>query len=274
MRIEGANALVAGGASGLGAATARRLQADGANVTIADLNAEKGEALARGARARRSSAATSPSPSRSRPPSPRPATTSGSPSAAPASAGPRRSPASAAPHQFEPFRITVTVNLIGTFNVLRLAAAAMLANEPDDGGECGVIVNTASIAAYDGQIGQIAYAASKGGIVGMTLPAARDLASARIRVCTIAPGLFDTPLLAALPEEARDGARRLGAAPAPPRHPDGVRRAGRPHRREPDAQRRGHPARRRAAHGTAVVAAAPPNVNGGWVGVGRAPRRR
>ena len=113
------------------------------------------------------------------------------------------------PHQFEPFRITVTVNLIGTFNVLRLAAAAMLANEPDDGGECGVIVNTASIAAYDGQIGQIAYAASKGGVVGMTLPAARDLASARVRVCTIAPGLFDTPLLAALPEEAREA---LGAS--------------------------------------------------------------
>ena len=107
------------------------------------------------------------------------------------------------PHQFEPFRITVTINLIGTFNVLRLAAAAMLGNEPDDGGECGVIVNTASIAAFDGQIGQIAYAASKGGVVGMTLPAARDLASARVRVCTIAPGLFDTPLLAALPEEAR-----------------------------------------------------------------------
>jgi 3-hydroxyacyl-CoA dehydrogenase/3-hydroxy-2-methylbutyryl-CoA dehydrogenase len=95
------------------------------------------------------------------------------------------------------------VNLIGTFNVLRLAAAAMLANEPDDGGESGVIVNTASIAAYDGQIGQIAYAASKGGVVGMTLPAARDLASSRVRVCTIAPGLFDTPLLAGLPEEAR-----------------------------------------------------------------------
>ena len=157
------------------------------------------------------------------------------------------------PHQFDPFRITVTVNLIGTFNVLRLAAAAMLANEPDDGGECGVIVNTASIAAYDGQIGQVAYAASKGGIVGMTLPAARDLASARIRVCTIAPGLFDTPLLAALPEEAREalGASmphpsRLGAARR-------VRRAGRAHRREPDAQRRGHPAGWGAAHGSSVV---------------------
>jgi NAD(P)-dependent dehydrogenase (short-subunit alcohol dehydrogenase family) len=111
-------------------------------------------------------------------------------------------------HALEPFRRVISVNLIGTFNVLRHAAAAMLANEPDEGGECGVIVNTASIAAYDGQIGQIAYSASKGGVVGMTLPAARDLASARIRVCTIAPGLFDTPLLAGLPEEARSA---LGA---------------------------------------------------------------
>jgi NAD(P)-dependent dehydrogenase (short-subunit alcohol dehydrogenase family) len=95
------------------------------------------------------------------------------------------------------------VNLLGTFNVLRLAAAAMLANEPDEEGERGVCISTASIAAYDGQIGQLAYAASKGGIVSMTLPAARDLASSGIRVCTIAPGLFDTPLLAGLPEPAR-----------------------------------------------------------------------
>ena len=123
----------------------------------------------------------------------------------------------------------------------------MLANEPDEGGECGVIVNTASIAAYDGQIGQIAYSASKGGIVGMTLPAARDLAAPRVRVCTIAPGLFDTPLLAGLPEEAREA---LGAqVPHPARlgTPDEYARARRAHRREPDAQRRGHPARRRAA---------------------------
>jgi 3-hydroxyacyl-CoA dehydrogenase / 3-hydroxy-2-methylbutyryl-CoA dehydrogenase len=96
------------------------------------------------------------------------------------------------------------VNLIGTFNALRFAAAAMNDNEPNEGGERGVCVNTASIAAFDGQIGQLAYSASKGGIVGMTLPAARDLASRGIRVCTIAPGTFDTPLLAALPEEARN----------------------------------------------------------------------
>jgi NAD(P)-dependent dehydrogenase (short-subunit alcohol dehydrogenase family) len=107
------------------------------------------------------------------------------------------------PHNLELFTKVIGVNLIGTFNVLRLAAAAMSPNEPDDEGERGLCVNTASIAAYDGQIGQIAYAASKGGIVGMTLPAARDMASRGVRVVTVAPGLFDTPLLAALPEEAR-----------------------------------------------------------------------
>ena len=107
------------------------------------------------------------------------------------------------PHNLEYFANVVKVNLIGSFNVLRLAADAMSGNEPDAEGERGVCVNTASIAAYDGQIGQIAYAASKGGIVGMTLPAARDMASRGVRVMTIAPGLFDTPLLAALPEEAR-----------------------------------------------------------------------
>jgi NAD(P)-dependent dehydrogenase (short-subunit alcohol dehydrogenase family) len=107
------------------------------------------------------------------------------------------------PHNLELFTKVIEVNLIGTFNVLRLAAAAMSPNEPDAEGERGLCVNTASIAAYDGQIGQIAYAASKGGIVGMTLPAARDMASRGVRVVTVAPGLFDTPLLAALPEEAR-----------------------------------------------------------------------
>jgi len=95
------------------------------------------------------------------------------------------------------------INLVGTFNVLRLAAAAMSTTEPDKDGERGVVINTASIAAYDGQIGQVAYAASKGGIVGLTLPAARDLSSVGVRVCTIAPGLVDTPLLGSLPEDAR-----------------------------------------------------------------------
>jgi 3-hydroxyacyl-CoA dehydrogenase/3-hydroxy-2-methylbutyryl-CoA dehydrogenase len=119
------------------------------------------------------------------------------------------------PHRLEAFERVVAVNLTGTFNALRLASAAMLANDPDEGGERGVCVNTASIAAYDGQVGQIAYAASKGGVVAMTLPAARDLAEAGIRVCAIAPGLFDTPLLAGLPAEARE--QLATAIPFPPR---------------------------------------------------------
>ena len=199
MQIQGATALVAGGASGLGAATARRLAEAGANVTIADLNEEKGEALAGelGATFVRCDVTEPDEVEAAVPEGVRISVCCAGVGWAEKVAGKRGA------HQFEPFRITVTINLIGTFNVMRLAAAAMLANEPDDGGECGVIVNTASIAAYDGQIGQIAYAASKGGVVGMTLPAARDLASARVRVCTIAPGLFDTPLLAGLPDDAR-----------------------------------------------------------------------
>ena len=209
MRIEGARALVAGGASGLGAATARRLRAGGAEVTIADLNEEKGNALASEIGAAFVACDV---------------TDEGQVEAAVAAAkgdGDLRISVACAgigwaqkvagkrgAHDLLPFETVVRVNLIGTFNVLRHAATAMLANEPDAGGECGVCVNTASIAAFDGQIGQIAYSASKGGVVGMTLPAARDLASARIRVCTIAPGLFDTPLLAGLPDEARSA---LGA---------------------------------------------------------------
>ena len=107
------------------------------------------------------------------------------------------------PAQLQPFETVIRVNLIGTFNVLRMTAAAMAAGEPDEDGERGAVVLTASVAAFDGQIGQAAYSASKGGIVGLTLPAARDLSRLGIRVCTIAPGIFKTPLLAALPEENR-----------------------------------------------------------------------
>jgi NAD(P)-dependent dehydrogenase (short-subunit alcohol dehydrogenase family) len=127
----------------------------------------------------------------------------------------QRTTGSKGPHGLEPFQVILAINLVGTFNVLRLAATAMRENEPDAGGERGVCVQTASVAAFDGQIGQIAYSASKGGIVGMTLPAARDLASVGIRVCAIAPGLFDTPLLAGLPEEARNALG--GQVPFPPR---------------------------------------------------------
>jgi 3-hydroxyacyl-CoA dehydrogenase / 3-hydroxy-2-methylbutyryl-CoA dehydrogenase len=204
--IAGARALVCGGASGLGAATVRRLHAGGAFVTIADVNAEGGAALVDefGERAAFAScdvtdpAAVDEAVNAARGDGTlRIAVTCAGVGWAEKTAGKR------GPHGVEPFHRVVSVNLLGSFHLLRAAAAAMLDNEPDDGGEAGVIVLTASIAAYDGQIGQLAYAASKGGVVGMTLPAARDLAGNRIRVCTIAPGLFDTPLLAGLPEDAR-----------------------------------------------------------------------
>ncbi len=208
MNISGTGALVAGGASGLGEAAARALAAAGASVVVADLNAEKGEALAveLGAGASFVKADVTDEA----------AVATAVARAAEAGTGGLRISVCCAgigwaervahksgPHSLEFFSNVVKVNLIGTFNVLRLAAAAMSENEPDAGGERGVCINTASIAAFDGQIGQIAYSASKGGIVGMTLPAARDMASRGVRVVTIAPGLFDTPLLAALPEEAR-----------------------------------------------------------------------
>jgi len=208
VKISRTGALVAGGASGLGEATARVLAAAGARVVIADLNAEKGEALAaelgEGTRFVEADvtdeAAVAAAAEQAR--------EAGEDglriSVCCAGIGwAERVAHKAGPHNLEFFSNVVKVNLIGTFNVLRLAAAAMSGNEPDDEGERGVCVNTASIAAYDGQIGQIAYSASKGGIVGMTLPAARDMASRGVRVVTIAPGLFDTPLLAALPEDAR-----------------------------------------------------------------------
>jgi 3-hydroxyacyl-CoA dehydrogenase / 3-hydroxy-2-methylbutyryl-CoA dehydrogenase len=201
MRIDGSGALVAGGASGLGAATARRLAAGGAQVTIADVNEQAGQSLADDLGARFVACdVTNPEQVQAAVDSVeglRISVCCAGVGWAEKTAGKR------GPHSLQPFETVVNINLVGTFNVLRLAAAAMLGNEPDDEGERGVCINTASIAAYDGQIGQLAYSASKGGIVGMTLPAARDLASTGIRVMTIAPGLFDTPLLAGLPEEAR-----------------------------------------------------------------------
>jgi NAD(P)-dependent dehydrogenase (short-subunit alcohol dehydrogenase family) len=210
MRVKGSGALVVGGASGLGEASARALHARGANVTIADLNAEKGAALASelGVEFARCDVREE---SQVQEAVEQAASADGGLRIAVCCAGigwAQRVAGSKGPHPLLPFETTIQINLIGTFNVLRLAATAMIASEPLEDGERGVCVNTASIAAFDGQIGQIAYSASKGGIVGMTLPAARDLAQQGIRVNTIAPGLFDTPLLAALPEEAR---QRLGA---------------------------------------------------------------
>jgi len=220
MRIEGTGALVAGGASGLGEATVRALHEQGALVVVADLDADRGSALAGklGERARfveadvtdgdRLQAAVD--------------------AAADVPGGLRvcvncagvghaeRIARSRGPHRQDSFERVIAINVVGTFNVLRLAGMAMLSNDPaGDDGERGVIVTTASIAAYDGQIGQIAYAASKGAVAAMTLPAARELAQSAIRVCAIAPGLFDTPLLAALPVEAREGL--AASIPFPPR---------------------------------------------------------
>jgi len=197
---------VAGGASGLGAATSRALAAAGAKVTIADLNAERGEALAAEIGGQFVAADVT-DPEAVGAAVELAAATEGGLRISVCCAGigwAERLARSRGPHELEYFANVVKVNLIGTFNVLRLAAAAMIGNEPNSGGERGVCVNTASIAAFDGQIGQVAYSASKGGIVGMTLPAARDVASKGVRVITIAPGLFDTPLLAALPEAARE----------------------------------------------------------------------
>jgi NAD(P)-dependent dehydrogenase (short-subunit alcohol dehydrogenase family) len=207
VKLEGTPALVAGGASGLGAATARLLAQRCARVAIMDLDGDRANALADelGGDAVAFKADV---------------TNEAEVEAAVAGTveafGGLRFAASCAgigwaervvtrngPAQLQPFETVIRVNLIGTFNVLRHCAAAMAAAEPDDDGERGAVVMTASVAAFDGQIGQAAYSASKGGVVGLTLPAARDLARLGVRVCTIAPGIFDTPLLAALPEENR-----------------------------------------------------------------------
>ena len=207
MKIEAAGAVVTGGASGLGEATVRRLHAGGAQVVIADVNPEKGEALASELgiafvqcdvrEEDQVQAAVD-----------KAAEADGGLRIAVSCAGtgiPIKVASSKGPHPLSAFKVLVDINLVGTFNLMRLAAFKMLSeNEANDEGERGVLINTASVAAFDGQIGQIAYSATKGGVVGMTLPAARDLADKGIRVCTIAPGLFDTPLLGALPEDARN----------------------------------------------------------------------
>lgn len=198
-------ALVTGGASGLGEATVRRLHAAGAAVVVADLDPARGSALVDelGERARfvrtdvRSPEEIAAAVEAAR--------ELGELRVAVTCAGvatPGRVVGRKGPLDLDTFRTVLDINLVGSFNVLRLAAAAMADNEPVDG-DRGVVVMTASIAAYDGQVGQAAYAASKGGVVGLTLPAARDLAETGVRVMTIAPGTFATPMLAGLPEETR-----------------------------------------------------------------------
>ncbi|WJF89676.1 3-hydroxyacyl-CoA dehydrogenase [Paraburkholderia bonniea] len=216
MELHGNVFLITGGASGLGAATAQLFAQHGGKVVLADLNQEAGQALAqqlggvfvkcdvsREEDAQQAVAA---------------ATQLGTLRGLVNCAG--IAPAiktlgKEGPHPLEAFTRTLSINLTGTFNMLRLAAAAMAQNEPNAQGERGVVVNTASVAAFDGQMGQAAYAASKAGIAGMTLPIARDLSRNAIRVMTIAPGIFETPMLLGMPQEVQDA---LGAmVPFPPR---------------------------------------------------------
>ncbi|HZP46111.1 MAG TPA: 3-hydroxyacyl-CoA dehydrogenase [Candidatus Binataceae bacterium] len=224
MKLKDAVAVITGGGSGLGGATAREFAAAGARVAIIDLPNSPGPQLAEsfggnglftpadvvsGTETESAIAQT--------------VARFGAVHIAVNCAGigrAQRTIGKDGPHSLELFNRVIQVNLVGTFNVIRLAAAQMAKNAPNADGERGVIINTASIAAFDGQIGQAAYSASKGGVVGMTLPIARDLASSGIRVCTIAPGTFDTPMLATLPEPAR---KALGAQiPFPSRlgHPE------------------------------------------------------
>jgi NAD(P)-dependent dehydrogenase (short-subunit alcohol dehydrogenase family) len=208
LELDGVGAVVSGGGSGLGEATARELAARGARVAILDLARSRGAEVAKSlgdpalfcvadvTREDEVAAALDQAVARF-----------GGVHVAVSCAGigtaARTVDKDGAPFPLALFTKTIEVNLIGTFNVIRLAAARMLANAPNAGGERGVLVNTASVAAFEGQIGQAAYAASKGGVVGLTLPVARDLARHGVRCCTIAPGLFATPMLMGLPEPAR-----------------------------------------------------------------------
>ena len=211
MEIEGRTFLVAGGGSGLGAATTEMLTNEGANAVVADLRGEAADGNVRfvetdvtdEASVRRAIEEALQS--------------FGGMHGAINCAGiasAEKVLGREGPHSLDSFAKVVEVNLVGTFNVLRLAAEAMVNNEPAASGERGVIVNAASVAAYDGQIGQVAYAASKGGVVALTLPVARELAQYGIRVVAIAPGIFDTPMMAGLPEAARESLGKQAPFPS------------------------------------------------------------
>jgi NAD(P)-dependent dehydrogenase (short-subunit alcohol dehydrogenase family) len=216
MQIKNSVFLITGGASGLGAATARMAAENGGKVVIADLQVEMGEKLAKelGGRFVKCDVTSE----------------ADGKAAVEAAAGlggvhvlincagigtAERTVGKDGPHSLAHFTKVININLIGTFNMIRLAADAMCKAGPNASGERGVIVNTASVAAYDGQIGQAAYSASKGGIVGMTLPIARDLSRNGIRVCTIAPGIFETPMLMGMPKDVQDALGKM--VPFPPR---------------------------------------------------------
>ena len=217
MLVKNSVFLITGGASGLGAATARMATENGGKVVIADLQVEAGETLAKELGGRFAKCDV---------------TSEADGKAAVAAAvqafggvqvlvncagigTAERTLGKDGPHNLAHFTRVITINLIGSFNMIRLTADAMAKGGPNAAGERGVIINTASVAAYDGQIGQAAYSASKGGIVGMTLPVARDLSRNGIRVCTIAPGIFETPMLLGMPKDVQDALGKM--VPFPPR---------------------------------------------------------
>ncbi|PIC99183.1 3-hydroxyacyl-CoA dehydrogenase [Sporosarcina sp. P29] len=213
MNMDHVSAVITGGASGLGEATAREIIAAGGNVTIFDLQEERGNKLVKELGDGASYIKTDVTSTESVQAALNHAvSTFGKINAVVNCAGigvaEKTYSGRKGAHDLENFSKVIQINLIGTFNTIRLAVEHMTKNEPNSNGEKGVIVNTASVAAFDGQIGQVAYAASKGGIVSMTLPLARDLASEGIRVMTIAPGLFETPMFVSLPEKAKES---LGA---------------------------------------------------------------
>jgi len=219
MELKGGTFIVTGGASGLGEGTARMLAGAGASVVIADLQVDKGEALAKqlGQKTRFVKCDVTSE-----------ADGQAAVDAALKNFGALQGLVNCAgiaiaertvkkdgPHALASFARVIGINLIGTFNMIRLAAVAIAKGQPNAAGERGVIVNTASVAAYDGQIGQAAYSASKGGVVGMTLAVARDLSRDGIRVCTIAPGIFETPMLLGMPKDVQDALGKQ--VPFPPR---------------------------------------------------------
>ena len=219
MQVESSGFVVTGGASGLGAGVVRALIGRGARVVIADLNRAAGAAMVGELGAAARFAETNVADENS---------ARAAIALAQAEFGAVRGLVNCAgivhgekvvgkdgAHSLDAFRRVIEINLLGTFNMIRLAAEAMMANEPDAGGERGVIVNTASVAAFEGQLGQAAYAASKGGIVAMTLPIARELARAGVRVMTVAPGIMETPMLLGMAPEVQDALGKM--VPFPPR---------------------------------------------------------
>ncbi len=224
MKIQNKTFMITGGGSGLGAATAQVIVSGGGNVVLIDVNGPQGDAFAKqlGTQARFCKADVTSE-----------ADVNAAIAVALSSFGglhgavncagvgaPSKVLGKEGPHPLDVFQRIVNINLIGTFNVIRLTAVAMASNQPDEGGERGVIINTSSVAAYEGQIGQAAYSASKGGVNAMTLPIARELARSGIRVVTIAPGLFDTPMMKGLPDAARESLGQQVPFPSRLGHPD------------------------------------------------------